>query len=76
VEAANVWLRDTYIADHNARFAIDAEQEGSAFVADATGAWREILCIQEDRTVGVRLRNIVGTRWGMLLSPTATCSTA
>jgi transposase len=52
VEAANVWLRDTYIAEHNARFAIDAEQEGSAFVADAAGAWREILCIQEDRTVG------------------------
>jgi len=52
VEAANVWLRDSYIADHNARFAIDAEQEGSAFVADAAGAWREILCIQEDRTVG------------------------
>jgi len=52
VEAANVWLRDTYIADHNKRFAIDAEQEGSAFVTDTTGAWREILCIQEDRTVG------------------------
>jgi hypothetical protein len=52
VEAANVWLRDSYIAEHNARFAIDAEQEGSAFVADAAGAWREILCIQEDRTVG------------------------
>jgi transposase len=52
VEAANVWLRDTYIAEHNARFAIAAEQEGSAFVADTTSAWREILCIQEDRTVG------------------------
>ena len=49
---ANVWLRETYMAEHNARFAIAAEQEGSAFVADATGAWREILCIQEDRTVG------------------------
>ena len=52
VEAANRWLRETYIADHNQRFAIAAEQEGSAFVADATGAWREILCIQEDRAVG------------------------
>ena len=52
VEAANRWLRDVYIAEHNKRFAIDAEQEGSAFVADATGAWREILCIQEERTVG------------------------
>jgi len=52
VEAANRWLRETYIADYNQRFAIAAEQEGSAFVADATGAWREILCIQEDRAVG------------------------
>jgi transposase len=52
VEAANVWLRDSFIAEHNARFAVSAEQEGSAFVADALGAWREILCIQEDRMVG------------------------
>ena len=34
--------------DHNKRFAIAAEQEGSAFVTDTTGAWREILCIQEE----------------------------
>ena len=40
------------MAEHNEQFAIDAEQEGSAFVADTMGAWREILCIQEDRTVG------------------------
>ena len=52
VEAANRWLSDVYIAEHNKRFAITAEQEGSAFVADAMEAWREILCIQEDRTVG------------------------
>jgi transposase len=52
VEAANRWLREVYIAEHNARFAVAAEQEGSAFVADAMGAWHEILCVQEDRTVG------------------------
>src|SRR5664279_2791606 len=52
VEAANVWLRETYIADYNGLFAINAEQEGSAFVVDRTEAWREILCVQEDRTVG------------------------
>ena len=52
VEAANRWLSDSYMAEHNKRFAISAAQEGSAFVADAMGAWREILCIQEDRTVG------------------------
>jgi transposase len=52
VEAANRWLAESYIAAHNARFAVAAEQEGSAFVVDAMGAWREILCIQEDRRVG------------------------
>lgn len=52
IEAANRWLADTYIAEHNAAFAVTAEQEGSAFVADKAGAWREILCIQEERTVG------------------------
>jgi hypothetical protein len=52
VEAANVWLPDSFIADYNGQFAIHAEQEASAFVADATRAWREILCIQEDRIVG------------------------
>lgn len=52
VEAANAWLSAVYVPEHNARFAVTAEQEGSAFVADAAGAWREILCIQEDRVVG------------------------
>jgi transposase len=52
VQAANDWLRDVYLTEHNARFAITAEQEGSAFVADAMGAWREILCVQEERRVG------------------------
>jgi transposase len=52
VEAANRWLADSYIAEHNERFAIQAEQEGSAFVTDAMGAWREILCVQEQRIVG------------------------
>ena len=52
VEAANVWLRETYLAEHNARFAVAAEQEGSAFVPDRLEAWREILCVQEERTVG------------------------
>jgi hypothetical protein len=43
VEAVNTWLRGSYIAEHNARFAVSP---------DSTGAWREILCEQEDRTVG------------------------
>jgi len=52
VEAANRSLADVYLPDHNARFAVAAEQDGSAFVADRVGAWREILCIQEERVVG------------------------
>ena len=52
IEAANRWLGETHMAEHNTMFAVAAEQEGSAFVADAMGAWREILCVQEDRTVG------------------------
>jgi transposase len=52
VEAANRWLSETYMAQHNKQFAIAAEQEGSAFVADTMAAWREILCVQEERTVG------------------------
>jgi transposase len=51
-EAANRWLSEHYIAEHNARFAVAAEDAGSAFVRDAAEAWREILCVQEDRTVG------------------------
>lgn len=52
VEDANRWLAETYVAAHNEIFSVAAEQEGSAFVADGIGAWREILCVQEDRTVG------------------------
>jgi len=52
VEAANAWLRDTFIAAYNTQFAVKAEQDGSAFVSDTAGAWREILCVQEERTVG------------------------
>jgi transposase len=32
------------MAEHNKLFAVDAEQEGSASVANTMGAWREILC--------------------------------
>jgi transposase len=52
IEAANRWLRETYIPVYNAAFAVDAELSGSAFVADTAGAWREILCIQDERRVG------------------------
>lgn len=51
VEAANAWLKAHYIVEHNAAFAIKPEQEGTAFVADYHEAWREALCVVEERTV-------------------------
>src|SRR5216683_1396301 len=51
VEAANAWLKAHYMAEHNAAFAIKAEQQGTAFVADRHEAWREALCVIEERTV-------------------------
>ena len=52
IEGANAFIRDVYIPAHNARFAIAAEQEGSAFVAIPGVDLAEILCVQEDRDVG------------------------
>ena len=52
VEAANRFLKDVYIPAHNARFAVEAAHEGSAFVAIQGVDLAEILCIQEDRQVG------------------------
>jgi hypothetical protein len=52
IEAADVFIRDVYIPAHNGRFAVAAEQEGSAFVAIPGVDLGEILCIQEDRQVG------------------------
>ena len=52
VEAANAFIRTVYIPAHNARFAVKAEQEGSAFVAIPGVDLTEILCEQEDRQVG------------------------
>jgi transposase len=51
VEAANDFIRTVYIPAHNARFAIKAEQEGSAFVAIPGIDLNEILCVQEERQV-------------------------
>jgi transposase len=51
-DAANAFLRSHYIATHNARFAVAAEQPGSAFVAIPGVDLNEILCVQEDRQVG------------------------
>ena len=52
MDAANAWLRDSYIPAHNARFTVPAEQEGSAFVAVPELELAEVLCVQEERVVG------------------------
>jgi transposase len=52
VAAANLYLRTTYVAAHNARFAVAAEQPGSAFVPVSGVDLREVLCQQEERQVG------------------------
>jgi transposase len=52
VAAANAFIRDIYIPAHNLRFAVKAEQDGSAFVAIPGVDLKEILCVQVDREVG------------------------
>jgi transposase len=62
VAAANRFIRETYLPEHNAAFAVAPEQPQSAFVADAARAHRDILCVQEERVVGndntVRYHNL------------------
>lgn len=52
LEAANRWIAETYLAQHNAAFAVAPSEAGSAFVADRGGQAGEILCLQEERRVG------------------------
>jgi hypothetical protein len=44
-------IREVYVPAHNKRFAVKAEQDGSAFVAIPGVDLTEILCVQEDRQV-------------------------
>jgi transposase len=52
LEGANRWIAESYLAVHNAAFAVAPEQAASAFVADRAGAAPQILCLQEERRVG------------------------
>jgi transposase len=60
--AADRYLREVYLPEHNARFAVPPEHAGTAFVADHAGVHREVVCVQEERVVGndncVRYRNL------------------
>jgi hypothetical protein len=52
IEAANHFIREVYLPEHNARFAKPAELEESAFVAVADlSLLVEALCIEEERVV-------------------------
>ena len=51
-EAANRFIREVYLARHNARFAVKPELAGSQFVRDPSRPVADVLCIQEGRVVG------------------------
>jgi hypothetical protein len=63
IEAANRFLAEGFIPEHNRRFRDAPAEIGSAFVPWAGGSLADILCVQEERTVGndntVRYRNRV-----------------
>jgi transposase len=52
IEEANRFIAEVYLPDHNARFAQPAEQPDSAFVPATLEQVQDILCRQEERTVG------------------------
>src|SRR5579875_4200805 len=52
IAAANRFLAEVYLPEHNRRFAVAAAAAGSAFVPWARSDLAEILCHQEDRIVG------------------------
>lgn len=51
MDEANRFLREVFLPEHNRRFAVAPEEPGSAFIPFA-GNLDDILCIQEERTVG------------------------
>ena len=52
IEAANRYLREVFVPDYNARFAVPAAEEGSAFIPYSGRPLEDVLCIQESRQVG------------------------
>ena len=52
VEAANAFIREVYLPDYNARFAVEPAGEGSAFTPIPGVDLDEILCVEEERQVG------------------------
>ena len=58
-EAANAFIRDVYLPEHNARFAVDPAGEGSAFTPIPGVDLDEILCVEEERQVMKRQSRVL-----------------
>ena len=52
IAGANRYLKERFIADYNARFAVPAAEPGSAFTPYVGRPIEDVLCVQEDRVVG------------------------
>ena len=52
ITAANRFLKQRFVPDYNARFAVAAAEPGSAFLPYAGRPLSDVLCVQEDRQVG------------------------
>ncbi|MGQ0665137.1 MAG: ISNCY family transposase [Pseudomonadota bacterium] len=52
IAAANRYLREVFLPDFNHRFAVAPAEPGTAFIAYVGRPLAEILCRQEERTVG------------------------
>jgi hypothetical protein len=52
IKAANAFIPDIDLPEHNARFAVDPAGEGSAFTPIPGVDLDEILCVEEERQVG------------------------
>jgi transposase len=63
IAEANRFIAEVYLPEHNRRFAVAPEETGSAFVPAPAKAWRDVLCVQEDRRVG----NDNTVRWNGLV---------
>jgi Winged helix-turn helix len=52
IEAANRYLRETYLSAHNRQFTVEPELAQSAFVPIAGFDLANVLCVQQERIVG------------------------
>ena len=52
VAGANRYLKERFVPDYNARFAVSAAEPGSAFVPYVGRPIDDVLCVQEERVVG------------------------